>query len=73
MKTMPNLKLTKTIEFSIEELEEILTSHLEQEYNIVGDTSFNFKIARKQIPSQYPSDSYDRYEFDGVKIVVTTT
>lgn len=73
MKTMPNLKLTKTIEFSIQELEEILTSHLEQEYNIVGETSFNFKVINKPYPCGAYHDLCDRHEFDGVKIVVTTT
>lgn len=70
---MPNLTNKKEIEFTVEELEQILVEHLDSQYNIVGDTSFNFKLARKQIPSQYPSDSYDRLVFDGVKIIVETT
>ena len=35
------------------------------------DFDFNFVVARKSFPSQYPSDSNYRHEFDGVKIVVT--
>jgi hypothetical protein len=72
-KIMANIRLTKEIEFTVEELENILVKYLEKEYNIVGESRFLFKIARKQIASQYPSDSYDRHEFDGVKIIVTTS
>jgi hypothetical protein len=61
----------KEIILSIEDIQNILFDHLTKRYKLDGDFNFDFVITRKQIPSQYPSDSYDRYEFDGVKIVVT--
>lgn len=61
----------KEILLSVEDVTDILFDHLTKQYKLDGDFSFNFVVARKQMPSQYPSDSYDRHEFDGVKIVVT--
>jgi hypothetical protein len=61
----------KEIVLSVEDVQTILFDHLTKQYKLDGDFNFNFVVARKQIPSQYPSDSYDRHEFDGVKIVVT--
>jgi hypothetical protein len=62
----------KEIELSVEDISAILLEYLDRTYNVSGnDKHITWKIARKQIPSQYPSDSYDIHEFDGVKIVVT--
>jgi len=61
----------KEIILSVQDVQDILFDHLTSEHKLSGDFNFNFVVARKQIPSQYPSDSYDRHEFDGVKIVVT--
>jgi hypothetical protein len=61
----------KEITLSVKDVQDILFYHLTKEHKLSGDFNFNFVITRKQIPSQYPSDSYDIHEFDGVKIVVT--
>ena len=61
----------KEIVLSVEDVKTILFNHLTRQYNLDGDFDFNFVVARKSFPSQYPSDSNDRHEFDGVKIVVT--
>jgi hypothetical protein len=65
------IKNKKEIVLSIEDVQNILFDHLTKQYKLDGDFNFNFVVTRKQTPSQYPSDSYDRHEFDGVKIVVT--
>jgi hypothetical protein len=65
------IKNKKEIVLSVEDVQAILFDHLTKQYKLAGDFNFNFVVTRKQIPSQYPSDSYDRHEFDGVKIVVT--
>ncbi len=65
------IKDKKEIVLSVEDVQTILFDHLTSQHKLSGDFKFDFIIARKQIPSQYPSDSYDRHEFDGVKIVVT--
>ena len=61
----------KEITLSVKDVQDIIFDHLTRQYRLDGNFDFNFIVARKQIPSQYPSDSYDRHEFDGVKIVVT--
>ena len=61
----------KEITLSVKDVQDILFDHLTKEHSLNGDFNFNFVVTRKQMPSQYPSDSYDRHEFDGVKIVVT--
>jgi hypothetical protein len=61
----------KEITLSVKDVQNILFDHLTKQYRLDGDFSFNFVVTRKQIPSQYPGDGYDRHEFDGVKIVVT--
>jgi hypothetical protein len=61
----------KEIVLSVEDVQNILFDHLTRQYRLDGNFDFNFMVARKSFPSQYPSDSYDRHEFDGVKIVVT--
>lgn len=61
----------KEIVLSVEDVQSILFDYLTKEHKLSGDFNFNFVVARKSVPSQYPSDSYDRHEFDGVKIVVT--
>lgn len=61
----------KEIVLSVEDVQTILFDHSTRQYKLDGDFNFNFVVTRKQIPSIYPSDSYDRHEFDGVKIVVT--
>ena len=61
----------KEIVLSVEDIQNILFDYLTRQYNLDGDFDFNFVVARKSFPSQYPSDSNYRHEFDGVKIVVT--
>jgi hypothetical protein len=61
----------KEIVLSVEDVQNILFDHLTRQYKLDGDFHFNFVVARKSFPSQYPSDSNYRHEFDGVKIVVT--
>ncbi len=61
----------KEIALSVQEVQDILFDHLTKEHKLSGDFDFNFVVARKSFPSQYPSDSNYRHEFDGVKIVVT--
>ena len=61
----------KEIVLSVEDVQTILFDHLTRQYGLDGDFDFNFIVARKSFPSQYPSDSNYRHEFDGVKIVVT--
>lgn len=61
----------KEIALSVEDVQNILFDHLTKQYKLDGDFDFNFVVARKSFPSQYPSDSNYRHEFDGVKIVVT--
>ena len=61
----------KEILLSVEDVQNILFDHLTRQYKLDGDFDFNFVVARKSFPSQYPSDSNYRHEFDGVKIVVT--
>ena len=66
------MQIKREIEFSVEEIEQILTEYIDKEYRLNGDTKFMFKVANKIIPGPYPSDGYDNHVFDGVKIVVTT-
>ena len=61
----------KEIALNVQEVQDILFDHLTKEHKLSGDFDFNFVVARKSFPSQYPSDSNYRHEFDGVKIVVT--
>ena len=61
----------KEIILSVEDVQNILFDHLTKQYKLDGNFDFNFVVARKSFPSQYPSDSNYRHEFDGVKIVVT--
>ena len=61
----------KEIVLTVEDIQNILFDHLTRQYKLNGDFDFNFIVARKSFPSQYPSDSNYRHEFDGVKIVVT--
>jgi hypothetical protein len=61
----------KEITLSVEDVQTILFDHLTRQYRLDGNFDFNFMVARKSFPSQYPSDSNYRHEFDGVKIVVT--
>jgi hypothetical protein len=61
----------KEIVLSVQDVQNILFDHLTRQYRLDGNFDFNFVITRKQMSSQYPSDSYDIHEFDGVKIVVT--
>ena len=61
----------KEIVLSVEDIQNILFDYLTRQYKLDGDFDFNFVVARKSFPSQYPSDSNYRHEFDGVKIVVT--
>ena len=61
----------KEIVLSVEDIQNILFDYLTRQYRLDGDFDFNFVIAKKSFPSQYPSDSNYRHEFDGVKIVVT--
>ena len=61
----------KEIVLSVEDVQDILFDHLTKEHKLSGDFNFDFVVARKSFPSQYPSDSNYRHEFDGVKIVVT--
>ena len=61
----------KEIALSVQDVQDILFDHLTKEHKLSGDFNFDFVVARKSFPSQYPSDSNYRHEFDGVKIVVT--
>lgn len=61
----------KEIVLSVQDVQNILFDHLTKQYKLDGNFDFNFVVARKSFPSQYPSDSNYRHEFDGVKIVVT--
>lgn len=61
----------KEISLSVQDVQNILFDHLTKEHELSGDFNFDFVVARKSFPSQYPSDSNYRHEFDGVKIVVT--
>ena len=65
------IKNKKEIDLTEDDVRDILYNHLSKEYGD-GEYSFTFRIVNKPIPSSlYPSDSIDRFVFDGVKIVVT--
>jgi hypothetical protein len=66
------IQTKKEIEFSVEEIEQILIEYLDKEYRLNGNTHFIFKIANKMIPGPDPHDGYDHHVFDGVKVVVQT-
>lgn len=65
-------KIITEIDLSIDNLRDIIVSHLNKE-GISGKAwDFNFRVVNKPINSSiYPSDSIDRYEFDGVKVIVS--
>jgi hypothetical protein len=65
------IKNKKEIALSVQDVQNILFDHLTKQYKLDGNFDFNFVVARKSFPSQYPSDSNYRHEFDGVKIMVT--
>ncbi len=66
------MQIKREIEFSTEELEQILIEYLDKEYRLSGDIDFTFKVVNKPYPCGV-YDSCDRHEFDGVKIVIKTS
>ena len=60
----------KEIDLTEDDIRSIIYEYLRKEHGD-GEYSFTFKVVNKPIrSSQYWSDSIDRYEFDGVKVVV---
>ena len=58
------------IDLSIDNLRDIIISHLKKEGVDGKAWDFDFRVVNKPY-SCGMHDSYDRHEFDGVKIVVT--
>lgn len=60
------------IDLSIDNLRDIIVSHLKKEGMDGKAWDFDFRVVNKPIrSSQYYSDSIDRHEFDGVKVMVS--
>ena len=60
----------KEIILSVKDVQDIIFDHLTRQYRLDGDFNFDFVVINKPY-SCGMYDSCDRYEFDGVKIVVT--
>ena len=61
----------REIELSVQDIQEILFDYLTKEHKLSGEFTFNFNVVNK--PSGFGiRDTIDHYEFDGVKVVVTT-
>lgn len=61
----------KEIDLTEEDIKNILYEYLRKEHGD-GEYSFRFRVVNKPINSSlYPSDSIDRYVFDGAKVVVS--
>ena len=51
-----NLKITKEIKLTADEIKDILIKYLHLNYNFSGVFDIDFKIGKKSYPSQYPQD-----------------
>ena len=60
----------KEISLSVQDVQDILFDHLTKQHKLSGDFNFDFVVINKPYPCGI-HDACDRYEFDGVKIVVT--
>ena len=65
---MPILKTKTEIEFSVEEIEQILSDYLIREFKINGEQKFTFKVINRPYPCGAYDDLCDNYQFYGVKI-----
>jgi len=60
----------KEIVLSVQDVQDIIFDHFTKEHKLSGGFNFDFVVVNKPFRSGI-HDSCDRYEFDGVKIVVT--
>ena len=51
-----NLKITKEITLTADEIKDIIIRHLSVYHDLKGVFDINFKIGKKSYPSQYPQD-----------------
>lgn len=60
-----NLKITKEISLTPQEVKDIIIKYLNMNYNITGNFDVQFPLSKRIYPSDNPYDTYYIQEFSG--------
>lgn len=66
-----NLKITKEIDLTANEIKDIIVKYLHLNYNLDGIFDIDFNLGKNFYPSQYPQDSHFTYELVGAKVRIS--